>query len=74
MKMWRTGLLPLLLVVCGQQFHFQGDVVRFAEAENFVIRDECKKPVGETSRALTMPITIKMFDPAKEPDRKEGKE
>lgn len=69
-RRWLVKVLPFLLVICGQQFQFQGDVVRFAAANNFVIRDECKRPAGEAPKTLTVPITIKISGPAREPDKK----
>lgn len=71
-RRWLVKVLPFLLVICGQQFQFQGDVVRFAAAENYVIRDECKGPAGEApKKALTAPITFKIGSPAKEPEKRE---
>lgn len=57
------GLIALtasLLVVCGQQYQFNGDVSRFARGENFIIRDECKRPEGEPQKLTHIPITIKI--------------
>jgi hypothetical protein len=62
-KSFLRGLIVLtasLLVVCGQQYQFGGDVSRNARGENFVIRDECQRPEGEQQKPTHVPITIKI--------------